>query len=409
MIIDTTAPWDEALYDMPEKDIRDYVKRNAKLSGIVYVEYNYRQLGKDEQWLDEVSTTLLYDQKKIKREVHLKRMHGSSQSPFDQDDLDALNDLVREPSQTYLMLDRFKIDIYDKIDKNKIYFIGIDCSASIGRDSNAITIVDPYTEKPVAEYKSPYISSPDFVRLVYAIMKELTPRAVLCIERNHVGTTLIQNLLETEFANNIYYETADVTNIDDKLDPDGFLKAEASNRRIRGIWTGPKSRQAMMKILETYVHEHKEKFVTKNITQDIGKLIYTRSERIDHAPGSHDDSLMSYMMVLYVLHLGKSLHHFGYVRGLSEEDYQRGLVEEETDKSYEVLNEMYGEGYFVKPREANEVSDEFQAAKDAAEQQRLNILAAMGNSMSQGAFERRLDVDNGTTNIPMSFFDDLNS
>ena len=271
-IIETTAKWSEQLYDMTAAEIREYVDTHAADSGILYIEYTYTQLGKDEAWLDGISKTLLYDKMKIKREVHLKRMHGSSISPFSLEDIEALMDLKRQPEKEVMIFNRFKLDFYDKIDRNRIYFIGIDCSAGVGNDNNALTIVDPYTEKPVAEFKSPYISQPDFNRLVLYIMRNYTPRGVLCIERNNVGSSLIQHLLETEFRNSIYYETEDLEKvIDDRLDNKGFLRNEAMSRKVRGIYTGPKSRKVMHRILEEYVHEHKEKFVTENITSDISK------------------------------------------------------------------------------------------------------------------------------------------
>lgn len=394
---------------MPEKGIREYVKTNAKNSGIVYVEYTYKQLGKDEEWLDEVSKTLLYDQMKIKREIHLRRMHGSNLSPFESEDIEALNDMMQEPQKSILLLKRFKIDIYDRIDPKRIYMLGVDCSASVGRDSNAITIVDPYTEKPVAEFKSPYISLPDFRRLIYQIMKELTPRGILCIERNHVGTAVIQELMETEFGNNIYYETGDIMQIDSKMDSDGFLKQEAHSRRIRGIWTGGESRKAMHTILKEYVVEKKESFITKNITADIGKLIVTRTGKIDHAAGHHDDSLMSFLMVLYVLNLGKSLHHFGFVKGLSEQQVEKGLIEEEIEQTYAMMDDMYGEGVFVKPKEFHAEQQSYEQQLQLAHQ-RSKILDAMMKP-TDGAYDRSFEENrhDPNTDIPLDFFDELNS
>lgn len=407
-IIETTCRWSEKLYDMTGDEIRKYVETNAKDSGIVYIEYTYTQLGKDEKWLDSVSRTLLYDQMKIKREVHLKRMHGSNSNPFSTEDIEALMDLKKSPDHEDIILNRFKLDIYEKIDRNRIYFIGIDCSTGVGVDNNALTIVDPYTEKPVAEFKSPYISQPDFNRLVYYIMKNYTPRGVLCIERNNVGSSLIQYLMETEFRNSIYYEQQDLNKIiDDKIGPDGFLKLEAHSRRIRGIYTGGESRRMMHKILEQYVHENKEKFVTENITSDISKLII-KGNRIDHGSGYHDDSLMSYLMVLYVLNVGKSLHNFGFVRGLTEEEKERGLIEEETENLYQTLNERYGEGTFVRDREEEERAKHEQMLLEARRRsQQMDMLI----NPNQGAINLDYldDFNNPTTDIPLDFFDELNS
>lgn len=408
-IIETTAKWSEKLYDMTHEEIKKYVATNAADSGIVYIEYKYPQLGKDEEWLDSISKTLLYDQMKIKREVHLKRMHGSNLSPFDLEDIEALMDLKKSPESEIMIFNRFKLDMYSKIDRSKIYFIGIDCSSGVGMDNNALTIVDPYTEKPVAEFKSPYISQPDFNRLVYYIMKNLTPRGVLCIERNNVGSSLIQHLMETEFRNSIYYETKDLNKIiDDKIDDAGFLKQEAMTRRVRGIYTGRESRKMMHKILEQYVHEHKEKFVTENITSDISKLV-RKGDRIDHATGHHDDSLMSYLMVLYVLNVGQSLRNFGFVKGLSDEEKSSGLIEEEVDEVYNHLNERYGANIFQKPKTMEDESSRYEQMMIEA-RKRSQQIDHMLNPHT-GAFNTDLDdpYESSVTDIPLDLFDELNS
>ena len=407
-IIETTAKWSEQLYDMTSTEIKEYVSTHAADSGILYIEYNYRQLGKDEAWLDAISKTLLYDKMKIKREVHLKRMHGSSISPFSLEDIEALMDLKQQPEKEVMVFNRFKMDFYDKIDRNRIYFIGIDCSCGVGNDNNALTIVDPYTEKPVAEFKSPYISQPDFNRLVLFIMRNYTPRGVLCIERNNVGSSLIQHLLETEFRNSIYYETEDLEKIiDDRLDNKGFLRQEAMSRKVRGIYTGPKSRKVMHRILEEYVHEHKEKFVTENITSDISKLI-KKGDRIDHAPGFHDDSLMSYLMVLYVLNVGRSLRNFGFVRGLTEEEKNQGLLEEETQNLYDTLNKTYGEGTFQSPNKEEEEREKY--ARMMEEARRKSQMIDMMLNPTSGAINMDMmdEYNNPVTDIDLDFFDELN-
>lgn len=408
-IIETTAKWSEKLYDMTQSQIKEYVDTNAADSGIIYIEYKYTQLGKDEEWLDGIAKTLLYDQMKIKREVHLKRMHGSNLSPFDLEDIEALMDLKRAPESEIMIFNRFKLDIYTKIDRSKIYFIGIDCSSGVGSDNNALTIVDPYTEKPVAEFKSPYISQPDFNRFVYYIMKNFTPRGVLCIERNNVGSSLIQHLMETEFRNSIYYEMRDLNKIiDDKIDNEGFLKQEALTRRVRGIYTGRESRKMMHKILEQYVHEHKEKFVTENITSDISKLV-RKGDRIDHAAGHHDDSLMSYLMVLYVLNVGQSLHHFGFIRGLTEEEKQRGLIEDETDEMYNQLEQRYGEGMFRREKTVEDEQARYEQMMIEARRRSQQIDHML--KPDNGAFNMDLsdEFESTVTDIPLDFFDELNS
>ncbi len=409
-IIETTAKWSEKMYDMTSEEIKHYVDTNCAESGIIYIQYTFTQLGKDEEWLEKISRTLLFDKMKIKREVHLKRMHGSNLSPFSTEEIEAIVDLSKEPVAEHMIFNRFKLDIYDIINRDRIYAIGIDCSSGVGIDNNALTIVDPYTEKPVAEFKSPYISQPDFNRLVLHIMRRYTPRAFLCIERNNVGSSLIQHLMETEFRNSIYYETTDLRKvIDDKLDSNGLLKHEAAQRRVRGIYTGGESRKAMHKILESQVYEHSDRFITQNITSDISKLI-KKGERIDHAAGFHDDSLMSYLMVLYVLRLGKSLHHFGFVRGLTEEDKERGIIEEGIDEVYDVLNNQLGGEVFRKERSVVDEQEHYAELLTAARRESQHLDMLISSNHTNGAFnmDNQFESEHQYTDMNLDFFDELN-
>jgi hypothetical protein len=94
-IIGGTCRWTEKFYDMKRVEVEEYIEKNAS-NGIVYIEYNHKQLGLDEEWVKTTSQTLLNDPIMIKREIYLKRIRGSQLSPFDQEDLEAIDELKGE-------------------------------------------------------------------------------------------------------------------------------------------------------------------------------------------------------------------------------------------------------------------------------------------------------------------------
>ena len=174
---------------MTKEEIDDYIAKNFG-NGIVYIEYQYYQLGDDEEWLKRVSQTLLNSPIKIKREVFLQRMRGSSESPFDQEELQAIQELKKPIKEEIFINKLYKLDIYQPLKRDRIYIVGVDCAQGLGEDNTAVTVLDPYLVEPVAEFKSPYIGISDAIKLLYTLVRKHIPKAILAIERNNVGEAL---------------------------------------------------------------------------------------------------------------------------------------------------------------------------------------------------------------------------
>jgi hypothetical protein len=335
-IIEETCKWTEKMYDWPRDDIDDYIKKNAG-NGIVYIEYHYQQLGDDEEWFTRTCQTLLNNPVKIKREIFLQRMRGSSDSPFEPEELDAIQEFKGKVKEEIFINKLYKLDVYDDIVRDRVYIVGVDCAQGLGEDSTALTVLDPYTVKPIAEFKSPYIGIADASKFLETLIRKYLPRSILVVERNNVGEAIMDNLRQTPIRNSIYFDNSrEFIGHDDHLDNHGFLKRQAAARKMYGVYTSKKSREIMMTILEAHVRDHKQQFVTENIINDLLSLVRKKSGRIEHAVGFHDDSLFSYLLALYVYYHGNNLSRYGFVRGqLPDEDNRnKGL-------SYqEIYNEM---------------------------------------------------------------------
>lgn len=377
-------------------------------NGIVYIEYQYQQLGDDEEWFKRTCQTLLNNAVKIKREIFLQRMRGSSMSPFDTDELNRLQELKGTIMEELMINQYYRLDIYTPLQRDRTYIVGMDCAGGLGEDSTTLCIVDPYELKPVAEFKSPYIGIQDAIKLVRVLVRKYIPRSIVAIERNNVGTSIIQGLLETDVRANLYFDDSkDFIEVDDKLDAQGFLARQAAKRKLYGVWTGPKSRDIMFTILEAHMTEYKDKFVTENIIGDILTLIRKKNGRVEHAPGAHDDSLFAYLIALYVYYHGKNLHRFGFVKGMlpDEEDQNKGLTFEEVyEEMPEDMKEAF-QNFSVKTEQdyMEGIQREIEAAR--RESQYADALIRPINSV-----ENYDDMGNGNEgSIGLDFFDELNS
>lgn len=350
LIIEQTCRWTEKFYDWDTSEVYDYVDNNAG-NKIVYIEYQYTELGKDEAWFNSVCAYLNNSPIKIQREIFLRRIHGSSESPFEPEELQALIELQGTPKpECDIFINKlWKIDVYTPLQRDRVYLVGVDVSNGYGQDNSAVTITDPYTLEVVAEFQSPYIGVKALYKFLYILIKKYIPKAILCVERNMNGEAILDFLRGTEIRPNIYFDnTKDPLNdrIDDKLDQKGFLKYEAARRKLYGVWTQGKSREIMMSLLDAHMKDFKEKFIGRNVINDIMKLIKNKRGKILAQEGFHDDAVMSYLMTLYVYYHGNNLHRFGFIKGeLPDEDQRnKGLTHEEIVEELSEEDQKYFRG-----------------------------------------------------------------
>ena len=314
LLLDKTAKWSEKLYDMTPEQIEDYL--NAKgddCNRIVYIEYSYLQIGLTNEWFKTMAAGI-NDNLTVRREILLQRLHGSSLSPFDQEDIESIIELQRKPIDELWINDYYKFDIYTPLDRRKAYIIGVDCSSGTNGDNNAVTIIDPFSLEPVAEFECSFIGETKYEQLLISLIRDNLPRSVLCIERNSMGDGIVDHLLHSPISQNLYYDKnknlmAETMSKNQTIE--SLLRKEASMKRYYGVYTEGNSRDQMMAILARHVNEYKEKFVTANITRDLSRLVRTPSGKVAAGSGFHDDSIMSYLIGLYVRYHGNNLEVFG--------------------------------------------------------------------------------------------------
>lgn len=420
-LLSHTVKWTEKMYDMAydpnddsKNEVLQYVRNNGE-NGIVYIEYSYKQIGLTDEWLrdmyNKISNPLV-----VKREILLQRLRGSSQSPFDQEDIEYIVNSIHPIIEELYILEHFRFDIYTELNRRTPYLIGIDCSTGTNGDNNAITILDPYTVEPVAEFKCPYIGETMFEKLIQELIKKYIPLGVLCIERNSVGDGIVDHLMNSPVAQNLYTDKgADLVelNMRDNQTVESMLKKRGEIKQYTGVYTGTKSREDMMAILMRHMAEFKDKFITKNITEDISRLVRTNSGKIEAGPGFHDDSIMSYLMTLYVYYHGNNLYKYGIVKGskaIKEEN--RGLTYEDIEYSHIIPHENL---------EVMKQQEEFRKENNYEEMMRQAILKSQRESMllSKKGLSHNDTIENtpdglidelyeGDGQIDMSFFNELN-
>ena len=176
------TPFNERIfYDTNYQNIMEIINSNNH-STFVYIKFTYQQLGKSEQWFKELCIRMGLDWPSIRREILLEWAQSNSNCPFSQEDLDIIKSLIRSPITNMVFFNKFSFNIYEQLNNYNLNkyppLIGVDVSGGYNKDSSAITIVDSYTTKVVADFNCNYISTPELASLIIELVKYL-PNAVI--------------------------------------------------------------------------------------------------------------------------------------------------------------------------------------------------------------------------------------
>lgn len=309
------AVFTERLYDMTEDDIAAFMKANSR-NGIIYIEFNYKQIGMDEEWYQKVCAVSNWDKIKIKREVLLQRIRGTSESPFDPDDLDTINGFRKEPIDEIMVNKIFTLYVYEKLDKTVPYIMGVDCATGVNNDNTVLMIIDPYTLHPVACMKTPLADAVETAQNIIHVVNRYIPKALVAIESNHLGSAIIAILKRSSIAANLYYDIdkAMVPDVETRLDKHGMVMNDPNNRRFYGVATTATTRPMMMQILLRHVAERKSDFICRELIDDLNNLIQKASGKIEATQGEHDDVVMAYLIALFVYYHGSKLSRYGITK-----------------------------------------------------------------------------------------------
>ena len=418
-ILDKTAKWTEKLYDMTNDEIQEFFTAQGKdCNKILYIEYSYIQIGKTERWLEEISAKI-GDPLVVRREILLQRLHGSSLSPFPQEDIEYIVETQHKPIDELWLMDYYKFDIYKKLERNIPYLVGIDCSTGTGGDYNAITIINPYTLEPDAEFECSYIGETMYEKLIIELVKVI-PKAVIIIERNSVGDGIVDHLLHSPIASRLYYDKSrDLVDETARSNEtvESMLKKHANQKRFYGVYTGSQSRDDMFAILARHVNEYKEKFITNNIIRDLSRLIRKSNGRVEAGPGFHDDSIMSYLIALYVYYHGNNLSVFGVNKGMKDEDANnKGLKRPDEIDPNLVPQDLINAAKEMEEKEEatkqlTEWEDMMRNAILQSQKQsfQMHQTGNINNSIFTNSMDSVVDSYEDEGSIPMDFFTSINS
>jgi len=310
--------WEDKMFDEPIEKIRK-IAYGPKCNHVVFVEHNWKQLKCSMKWYEDQCGMVNFNEEIIMREINLQRIHGSNLSPFKRSDIMYLINHKSSPiQQVDISQNLCPFNIYEKLNRNIPYIVSIDPSEGLSQDNNACLFINPYTLKPAVEFKSPYVSQPELMKMVCKFMDRFCPKCMIIVENNR-GREILNCFLDSKYRYQLYYDDGKLQNAPvDTSDEYGNLRRKAFERSVYGFHT-QSNRSQLYAILENFVEERKDLLISEFLIDDICGLIRKPNGRVEAGPGKHDDIVMAYLIGIYVYFNANAefLESFGIIRGAS--------------------------------------------------------------------------------------------
>jgi len=182
---------------------------------------------------------------------------------------------------------------------------------------------------------------------VITFLATLIPKGVFCPETNNVGKTLVDFFQEApNLRHRVYYDP----NLDlgknvvtpAQEDTTAILKKKAQEKKNIGVYLTAKIREDMFVLLKKLLRNYRHLIRAKNLVDELGTLIKSKTGKIQAMTGAHDDYVMAYLHVIYIIHYGANLERFGIYKEYFIWEKAGEIIEE-----YEDILEV--EGASIKP------------------------------------------------------------
>ena len=362
---ETATRFSETWYDATPQELADIKKANTK-SSFMYIKFTYKELGRTEEYFEEMCRILKNSWADIRREVLLEWSESSLNSPFEKSDLEQVKRLIKKPiRQIWIGKPTYVFDVY----KDGMFYkyppiIGVDPSGGYSRDSSAIVIVDSETTEVLATFNCNYIPIPDLAKVIYELVVKYMPNAVVNIERNGgFGASLLQYLLaKPEIKKNLYYEIKDKVT-EERFD--GMVAAKKTKKmRVFGSDNTKENRNKLMELLRDRMTYHKDKFNAEIIYNELNQLEVKKNGRIEHTDNGHDDTIFAYLWALYVWYYGKNLTENWHIikselKTDEESEFDETIYEE--SKLINLGMEIVADGYEDDAEDETDVAGQIKA------------------------------------------------
>ena len=314
-VIKGSYKFDIKLLDMNINTVKSLIAGDYSGSNMLYIEYSYKELGRDDLWFKQQCADLQHDQTSIKMELLLEWLNASECGVFTEEQLDGMKPHIKKPVDTIMVgTHMFKLYDYFSNIRTKNIMISVDPATGASKDYTAITLINPRTKRILGTYKTKDTDLKRLQDLLYNLLNMFFINSFLVVESNSIGRGILDNLMYTNIENRIYYEYKKKVaqkKVSNKLVNIASKSQTVNKEKIYGVFTDDTNRTAMITILFDIVNNNPDLIIDSDIFDEIRTLERKKTGKIEHkTSGFHDDQLFSYLIGLRTLEYGTSINKF---------------------------------------------------------------------------------------------------
>ena len=373
----------EALLDLDDQ--KQLVKVVDKQCGdekpMVTVIMSHRQLGYTDEWLRQKMRETNSKGDDADRDYLNRWTVGGLSSPLATEILERIRNSEREPDHVEINSDGYMINWYipkdkirDRMSRGKIIG-GMDLSEGINRDALTLVLVDPKTLEVIATSSVNETNVIRFSGWIADLMIKYE-NIILIPERRNMGTALIDTLLIRlpaagidpfkRIYNLIVDEYKERPDLHRQISSEQSRRGSNFNDRYKSEFgyatsgSGKHSREGLyQQTLQRAAALACDKVYDPQLVNEICGLS-SKNGRVDHGKNGHDDMVIAWLLVVWMLTSSKNLSHYGITGALSAtreyragenesgqidnvkrfEEYRQRTVRDEIAR---LLNELRGE------------------------------------------------------------------
>lgn len=284
---------DDLFVEDPETGVEDWIPNTNDVlnqpdkNSFTRVKYHWSENpDKTIAWYEQQKKELNFDLRKINQELDILFVGGTNCIFSDE----VLQKLAFIPRANYMELsNQVQFDMYDEIDPQDYYLLGVDTASSIKGAFNALELFSYRDFNQVGEANVRLGSLTKYGETVDSLFRKIyqtTPRIILCIENNSIGKAVIEHLIyhvkDFNYMPFIYKEK----------DPDMIEKHEF------GISTTGKSKELMVSLFYDHINQNPQCLKSQNLIAQLATI--QRSNRGTIKASGFSDMFMSGSFCAYV-------------------------------------------------------------------------------------------------------------
>lgn len=350
-LLQTSMYWNEIVYDCSnESEVRALVEKNGGGYYRVNCTFNHRQLGKTDEWLVEKIKTSTQTGEEADRDYFNRWTIGTATNPLSASQLEAISRSLIEPNfvhiakqSSYAMRWYLPKESVFQFMQSEATIAGLDLSNAAGGDNIALTIIRTTNGEVIARMDVNETNIMTFSKWLADLLIAF-PRLTLMPEKASQSTSVVdylaiilpsygidplKRIFNTVVHNAIRDDEAwNLINIPVERRLPGWYERIKKTFGFATAGSGMFSRSELYSTtLMNAVNYGGEYMKDQVLISEISSLI-KKDNRVDHAVGKNDDSVISWLLPYWLLTQGKNLHIYGITDILTEIKNRSNTVDE---------------------------------------------------------------------------------